>query len=103
MVLLNRHPTNTSSRFRDLKKKGGNTPQNTKFSSSQESDLHRRVSTGWLPPTPVPKALDSKYNGQMGRGGQLLSDAFLRDGGPKISQHSNLGEGACVFKELGQL
>lgn len=39
------------------------------------------------------KALDSK----MGRGGQVLSDAFLSRG-PRISQHSCLGKGMCEFK-----
>ena len=41
----------------------------------------------------VSKALDSKT----GRGGQVLSDAFLSRG-PRISQHCCLGKGMCEFK-----
>lgn len=43
------------------------------------------------PPPPVSKALNSK----IGRGGQVLSDAFLSRG-PRIAQHNCLEKGTCL-------
>lgn len=65
-----------------LEKKG--TPQKTKLSSSQEGDLHARVSIGWLSFFP-PEYLKLLILNSTDRGSQVLSDAFLTGGGPRIS------------------